>query len=87
MARERHRFLHHSLSELTPRERQVLRMHFGIGQYRGHTLEEIGRKFHLTRERIRQIELKALKKLRYADRRRSLEGSVAIASDAEKAPV
>jgi len=85
--RERDRLLHHSLSELTPRERHVLRMHFGIGQRRAHTLEEIGRKFHLTRERIRQIELNALKKLRHGNRRWSLEECIAIASDAGKVPV
>jgi RNA polymerase primary sigma factor len=84
MDRERDRLLHHSLSELTPRERHVLRMHFGIGQRRAHTLEEIGRKFHLTRERIRQIELKALTKLRHPSQRRSLEEFVRIAPDAEK---
>jgi RNA polymerase primary sigma factor len=78
MDRERHRLLHHSLSELTPRERHVLRMHFGIGQRRAHTLEEIGRKYHLTRERIRQIELKALNKLRHVHRRWSLEDFVTI---------
>jgi len=87
MERERHRLLHHSLSELTPRERHVLRMHFGIGQQRAHTLEEIGRKLHLTRERIRQIEVKALKKLRHGDRRWSLEEFVTIASDAGKVPI
>jgi RNA polymerase primary sigma factor len=62
--RERDRLLHHSLSQLPSRERRVLCMHFGIGHRRAYTLEEIGRKFHLTRERIRQIEVKALKKLR-----------------------
>jgi RNA polymerase primary sigma factor len=80
--RERDSLLHHSLSELTPRERHVLRMHFGIGQHRVHTLEEIGRKLHLTRERIRQIELKALKKLRHSERHRSLEEFVTITPDA-----
>jgi RNA polymerase primary sigma factor len=84
MDRERDRILHHSLSELTPRERHVLRMHFGIGQRRAHTLEEIGRKFHLTRERIRQIELKALKKLRHPNWRPSLEEFATIAPAPEK---
>jgi RNA polymerase primary sigma factor len=79
---ERDRLLHRSLSALTPRERHVLRLHFGIGERRAHTLEEIGRKFHLTRERIRQIELKALKKLRHSDRHGSLEEFAAIASHA-----
>jgi RNA polymerase primary sigma factor len=62
--RERDRNLQRSLSALPPRERRVLCMHFGIGHRRAYTLEEIGRKFRLTRERIRQIEVKALKKLR-----------------------
>jgi RNA polymerase primary sigma factor len=62
--RERDRILQRSLSALLPRERRVLCMHFGIGHRRAYTLEEIGRKFRLTRERIRQIEAKALKKLR-----------------------
>jgi RNA polymerase primary sigma factor len=74
--RERDRILHRSLNELTTRERRVLLMHFGIGQRRPYTLEEIGRKFQLTRERIRQIELKALKKLRHPGRRRPLEAFV-----------
>ena len=62
--RERNRIVQRSLSALPPRERRVLCMHFGIGHRRTYTLEEIGREFHLTRERIRQIEVKALKKLR-----------------------
>jgi len=73
LERERDSLLHGSLRDLTPRERRVLRMHFGIGQPRAYTLEEIGRKFQLTRERIRQIELKALQKLRHPSRRRLLE--------------
>jgi RNA polymerase sigma factor (sigma-70 family) len=73
MDRERDRILHRSLSELSPRERRVLCMHFGIGQHRAYTLEEIGRKFCLTRERIRQIEVKALKKLRQPGQCRLLE--------------
>jgi RNA polymerase sigma factor (sigma-70 family) len=60
------------LSTLTPREEQVLRMRFGIGGEAVHTLEEIGRGFHLSRERIRQIEVKALKKLRHPCRSRGL---------------
>ena len=75
------------LTDSITRERHVLRMHFGIGQQRAHTLEEIGRKLHLTRERIRQIEVKALKKLRHGDRRWSLEGFVTITSDAGKVPM
>jgi RNA polymerase primary sigma factor len=73
MARERDRILHSSLSELPPRERRILCMHFGIGHRRAYTLEEIGRKFRLTRERIRQIEVKALKKLRQPGQCRLLE--------------
>ena len=71
--RERNRILHRSLRELPPRERRVLCMHFGIGHRRAYTLEEIGRKFRLTRERIRQIEVKALKKLRQPDQSCLLE--------------
>jgi RNA polymerase sigma factor (sigma-70 family) len=60
------------LGTLTAREEQVLRMRFGIGGEAVHTLEEIGRGFHLSRERIRQIEVKALKKLRHPCRSRGL---------------
>jgi RNA polymerase primary sigma factor len=60
------------LSTLTPREEQVLRMRFGIGGEAVHTLEEIGRGFRLSRERIRQIEVNALKKLRHPCRSRGL---------------
>jgi RNA polymerase primary sigma factor len=52
------------LSGLTPREERILRMRFGIGMDRDHTLEEVGRTFNVTRERIRQIEAKALAKLK-----------------------
>ena len=51
------------LSSLTPREERVLRMRFGIGMNSDHTLEEVGQQFSVTRERIRQIEAKALRKL------------------------
>ncbi|MFB6350313.1 MAG: sigma-70 family RNA polymerase sigma factor, partial [Bradymonadaceae bacterium] len=51
------------LSSLTPREEKIIRMRFGIGEKTDHTLEEVGQDFNLTRERIRQIESKALKKL------------------------
>ncbi|MDR2800733.1 MAG: RNA polymerase sigma factor RpoD [Desulfovibrio sp.] len=54
-----------ALSELTPREEQVLRKRFGIGEKSDHTLEEVGKLFNVTRERIRQIEAKALRKLRH----------------------
>ena len=53
------------LSELTPREEQVLRKRFGLGEKSDHTLEEVGKLFNVTRERIRQIEAKALRKLRH----------------------
>jgi RNA polymerase primary sigma factor len=56
------------LSTLTPREEKVLRMRFGIGERSDHTLEEVGQDFDVTRERIRQIEAKALRKLRHAKR-------------------
>jgi RNA polymerase primary sigma factor len=82
---ERDRLLHRSLSELTPRERLVLRMHFGIGERRAYTLEEIGQKFRLTRERIRQIELKALKKLRHHGRPQWLEECVGAIPGPQKA--
>jgi RNA polymerase primary sigma factor len=56
------------LASLTEREEKILRMRFGIGEKTDHTLEEVGRDFHLTRERIRQIEAKALSKLRFPGR-------------------
>jgi RNA polymerase primary sigma factor len=56
------------LSTLTPREERVLRKRFGIGEKTDHTLEEVGRDFEVTRERIRQIEAKALRKLRHPSR-------------------
>ncbi len=61
------------LSTLTPREEKVLRMRFGIGESRDHTLEEVGAYFDVTRERIRQIEAKALRKLRHPKRCRKLK--------------
>jgi RNA polymerase primary sigma factor len=60
------------LATLTPREEKVLRMRFGIGEKSDHTLEEVGQDFFVTRERIRQIEAKALKKLRHPTRSRKL---------------
>jgi RNA polymerase primary sigma factor len=60
------------LATLTPREEKVLRMRFGIGEKSDHTLEEVGRDFSVTRERIRQIEAKALRKLRHPTRSRHL---------------
>ncbi len=61
-----------ALATLTPREETVLRFRFGIGQGRDYTLEELGEKFSITRERIRQIEQKALRKLRFPIRRLSI---------------
>ena len=61
------------LESLTPREEKVLRMRFGIGEKYDHTLEEVGQDFDVTRERIRQIEAKALRKLRHPSRSRKLK--------------
>ncbi len=62
----------HVLASLTPREERVLRMRFGIGMNTDHTLEEVGQQFSVTRERIRQIEAKALRKLKHPSRSRRL---------------
>src|SRR6266542_5014094 len=64
------------LATLTPREEQILRMRFGIGEKTDYTLEEVGQRFAVTRERIRQIEAKALRKLRNPSRVKSLEAFV-----------
>ncbi len=64
------------LTSLTPREEKVLRMRFGIGEKSDHTLEEVGRDFNVTRERIRQIEAKALRKLRHPSRSRKLKSFI-----------
>lgn len=64
------------LSTLTPREEKVLRMRFGIGEKSDHTLEEVGQDFFVTRERIRQIEAKALRKLRHPSRAKMLKSYV-----------
>ncbi len=64
------------LSTLTPREEKVLRMRFGIGEKSDHTLEEVGQDFFVTRERIRQIEAKALRKLRHPSRAKLLKAFV-----------
>ena len=61
------------LSSLTPREERVLRMRFGIGMNSDHTLEEVGQQFSVTRERIRQIEAKALRKLKHPTRAKLLK--------------
>lgn len=65
------------LASLTPREEKVVRMRYGIGEPTQYSLEEIGNRFNLTRERIRQIELKALRKLRHIKRSRPLAAFVA----------
>jgi RNA polymerase primary sigma factor len=62
------------LATLSQREEQVLKMRFGIGEKANHTLEEVGQDFEVTRERIRQIEAKALRKLRHPSRSRLLKG-------------
>jgi RNA polymerase primary sigma factor len=64
------------LATLTPREEKVLRMRFGIGEKADHTLEEVGRDFEVTRERIRQIEAKALRKLRHPSRSKKLKAFI-----------
>ena len=63
---------HSVLAQLTPREAKVLRMRFGIDMNTDHTLEEVGKQFDVTRERIRQIEAKALRKLRHPSRSEQL---------------
>lgn len=68
-----------ALAQLSPREETVVRMRYGIGQPTQYSLEEIGSRFNLTRERIRQIELKALRKLRHAKRADALSAFVASA--------
>ena len=64
------------LSTLTPREEMVLKLRFGLEDGRARTLEEVGREFKVTRERIRQIEAKALRKLRHPSRSRKLKDSI-----------
>ncbi len=66
------------LASLTPREEKVLRMRFGIGEKYDHTLEEVGQDFDVTRERIRQIEAKALRKLRHPSRAKKLKSFLEI---------
>ena len=61
------------LETLTPRERRVLKLRFGLEDGQGRTLEQVGREFHVTRERIRQIEAKALRKLRHPTRSKKLK--------------
>ena len=62
----------HMLRTLSPREEKIIRMRFGMEDGSEHTLEEVGRVFSVTRERIRQIEAKALRKLRHPSRSRKL---------------
>ncbi len=69
-----------TLKTLTPREEQVLRMRFGVGDGSEHTLEEVGKSFNVTRERIRQIESKALRKLRHPSRAKKLRPFVDVGS-------
>ena len=64
------------LATLTPREEQVLRLRFGIGESTDHTLEEVGKDFAVTRERVRQIEAQALRKLRHPSRRKRLQSFI-----------
>ncbi len=66
------------LGTLTPKEEKVIRMRFGIGVDRDHTLEEVGRHLYITRERVRQIEAKALRKLKHPSRLRALKTLVSI---------
>ena len=65
-----------ALSTLSPKEKEILRLRFGIGEEGEHTLEEVGQRFAVTRERIRQIEAKALRKLRHPLRGRNLRAFV-----------
>jgi len=65
-----------ALKTLTPREEMVLKLRFGLEDGRQRTLEEVGREFKVTRERIRQIEAKALRKLRHPSRSRKLKESL-----------
>lgn len=64
--------INETLSTLSPREEKVLRMRFGIGESKSYTLDEVGEYFHLNRERVRQIEVKALRKLRHPGRAKNL---------------
>ena len=65
--------LNNALSSLTSREREVVTLRFGLEDGRARTLEEVGREFNVTRERIRQIEAKALRKLRHPSRSKRLK--------------
>ena len=69
------------LTTLTKREAKVLALRFGINDGSPRTLEEVGKKFHVTRERVRQIEAKALRKMRHPTRSRKLQGFLDLADD------
>ena len=74
LAKRKTRITNEVLSTLTPREEKVIKMRFGLGTTGSeHTLEEVGQHFAVTRERIRQIEAKALRKLRHPSRSRKLK--------------
>lgn len=66
------------LHKLTPREEMVLRLRYGIDDGRARTLEEVGREFNVTRERIRQIEAKALRKLRHPSKSKKLKDFLGV---------
>jgi RNA polymerase sigma factor (sigma-70 family) len=66
-------YIQRVLRTLTPKEEKVIKMRFGIGMDRDHTLEEVGRHLSITRERVRQIEAKALRKLKHPSRLKALK--------------
>ena len=66
--------IHQVLDTLTYREREIIKLRYGIGDGYTYTLEEVGRRFRVTRERVRQIEAKAIRKLQHPIRSRKLEG-------------
>jgi RNA polymerase primary sigma factor len=74
--RDLRRQVEKALGSLTLKEQQILRLRFGLGEEAEHTLEEVGRRFDVTRERIRQIEVKALRRLRHSTRGKSLHALV-----------
>ena len=73
MAESLQKEIERSLSTLTDKEREIIRLFFGIGMNHGLTLEEIGSKFNLTRERVRQIKEKAIRRLRHTSRNKLLK--------------
>ena len=68
--------LQEKFNTIAPREAEIIRMRFGIGLDKGHTLEDVGKHFSITRERVRQLEEKALRKLKHPNRRRVLKGLI-----------